>query len=271
MYKASYPPVWRFVLHLTTYPHIFSERWKTLCYHLEFAQKFTLSWPVHDISSTFPCQTCIVSFFHIFCGKVMEQPDFIVLIHTLGINAHILGNYSPALIHPVSSVKRTICMWFSTVWFASTWLFRYPRKPVDNFVEKRRGAFIDAAFNRLHALWAYLSLHDFRLFYPHKPHVLDTRHGYLYPTGISNNMMPKSFSFRFADVRKKTEKNTGTGWKKRHSSRSIWRKGRDLNPRYGVTVYRISSPAHSTTLPPFRILNYKQVELIIIAEIPCIS
>ena len=31
-----------------------------------------------------------------------------------------------------------------------------------------------------------------------------------------------------------------------------WRKGRDSNPRYGITVYRISSPAHSTTLPPFR-------------------
>ena len=50
-----------------------------------------------------------------------------------------------------------------------------------------------------------------------------------------------------------------------------WRKGWDLNPRYGITVYRISSPAHSTTLPPFRILNYRQVELIIIAEILFIS
>lgn len=33
----------------------------------------------------------------------------------------------------------------------------------------------------------------------------------------------------------------------------FWRKGWDLNPRYGITVYRISSPAHSTTLPPFRV------------------
>jgi hypothetical protein len=32
----------------------------------------------------------------------------------------------------------------------------------------------------------------------------------------------------------------------------FWRKGRDSNPRYGETVHRISSPAHSTTLPPFR-------------------
>src|SRR5690606_16103675 len=32
----------------------------------------------------------------------------------------------------------------------------------------------------------------------------------------------------------------------------FWRKGRDSNPRYGKPVYRISSPAHSTTLPPFR-------------------
>lgn len=30
-----------------------------------------------------------------------------------------------------------------------------------------------------------------------------------------------------------------------------WRKEWDLNPRYGITVYRISSPAHSTTLPSF--------------------
>src|SRR5215468_4196573 len=30
-----------------------------------------------------------------------------------------------------------------------------------------------------------------------------------------------------------------------------WRKGWDSNPRYGITVYRISSPAHSTSLPPF--------------------
>ena len=32
---------------------------------------------------------------------------------------------------------------------------------------------------------------------------------------------------------------------------AFWRKGRDSNPRYGRPVYRISSPAHSTTLPPF--------------------
>jgi hypothetical protein len=31
----------------------------------------------------------------------------------------------------------------------------------------------------------------------------------------------------------------------------FWRKGWDSNPRYGITVHRISSPAHSTTLPPF--------------------
>ncbi len=35
-------------------------------------------------------------------------------------------------------------------------------------------------------------------------------------------------------------------------ARESWRKGWDLNPRYGITVYRISSPAHSTSLPPFR-------------------
>ena len=34
-----------------------------------------------------------------------------------------------------------------------------------------------------------------------------------------------------------------------------WRKGWDSNPRYGITVYRISSPAHSTTLPPFRLFE----------------
>ena len=34
----------------------------------------------------------------------------------------------------------------------------------------------------------------------------------------------------------------------------LWRKEWDLNPRYGITVYRISSPAHSTTLPSFRSL-----------------
>ena len=32
----------------------------------------------------------------------------------------------------------------------------------------------------------------------------------------------------------------------------FWRKEWDLNPRYGITVYRISSPAHSTSLPSFR-------------------
>ena len=31
-----------------------------------------------------------------------------------------------------------------------------------------------------------------------------------------------------------------------------WRRERDSNPRYGITVYRISSPAHSTTLPSLR-------------------
>src|SRR4051812_17179600 len=29
-----------------------------------------------------------------------------------------------------------------------------------------------------------------------------------------------------------------------------WRSRWDSNPRYGITVHRISSPAHSTTLPP---------------------
>ncbi len=33
---------------------------------------------------------------------------------------------------------------------------------------------------------------------------------------------------------------------------SDWRKGWDSNPRYSKTVNRISNPAHSTTLPPFR-------------------
>src|SRR3990167_7504188 len=31
-----------------------------------------------------------------------------------------------------------------------------------------------------------------------------------------------------------------------------WRRGRDSNPRYGVTVRLISSQVHSTTLPPLR-------------------
>gem|GEM_PF-3509913 len=33
---------------------------------------------------------------------------------------------------------------------------------------------------------------------------------------------------------------------------SVWRKGWDSNPRYRRPVHRISNPAHSTTLPPFR-------------------
>src|SRR5689334_11888637 len=32
-----------------------------------------------------------------------------------------------------------------------------------------------------------------------------------------------------------------------------WRSRWDSNPRYGITVHRISSPAHSTTLPPLLI------------------
>lgn len=39
----------------------------------------------------------------------------------------------------------------------------------------------------------------------------------------------------------------------RGSEFGLWRKGWDSNPRYGITVYRISSPAHSTSLPPFRV------------------
>ena len=31
-----------------------------------------------------------------------------------------------------------------------------------------------------------------------------------------------------------------------------WRRGWDSNPRYGITVCRISSPVQSTTLPPLR-------------------
>src|SRR5690348_1009988 len=31
-----------------------------------------------------------------------------------------------------------------------------------------------------------------------------------------------------------------------------WRRGWDSNPRYGITVNRISNPAHSTTLPPLQ-------------------
>src|SRR4249920_760948 len=33
----------------------------------------------------------------------------------------------------------------------------------------------------------------------------------------------------------------------------VWRSRWDSNPRYGITVHRISSPAHSTTLPPLLI------------------
>src|SRR5690606_41582701 len=43
---------------------------------------------------------------------------------------------------------------------------------------------------------------------------------------------------------------TGASW--RRGCGEAWRKGWDSNPRYGLTVHRISSPAHSTTLPPFR-------------------
>ena len=35
-----------------------------------------------------------------------------------------------------------------------------------------------------------------------------------------------------------------------------WRRGRDSNPRYGVTVRLISSQVHSTTLPPLRLLPH---------------
>ena len=38
--------------------------------------------------------------------------------------------------------------------------------------------------------------------------------------------------------------------KPRRAGFLYWRSKRDSNPRYGITVYRISSPAHSTTLPP---------------------
>jgi hypothetical protein len=31
-----------------------------------------------------------------------------------------------------------------------------------------------------------------------------------------------------------------------------WRKGRDSNPRYGISVCRLSRAVHSTTLPPFQ-------------------
>lgn len=40
----------------------------------------------------------------------------------------------------------------------------------------------------------------------------------------------------------------------------LWRKVRDSNPRYPKGVYRISSPAHSVTLPTFligcKVINY---------------
>ena len=50
---------------------------------------------------------------------------------------------------------------------------------------------------------------------------------------------------------------------KRRSSGSLginWRKGWDSNPRYGITVYRISSPAHSTSLPPFRVERRRTIQ-----------
>ncbi len=34
---------------------------------------------------------------------------------------------------------------------------------------------------------------------------------------------------------------------------TIWRKGRDSNPRYSHPVYSLSRTAHSTTLTPFRV------------------
>ena len=41
--------------------------------------------------------------------------------------------------------------------------------------------------------------------------------------------------------------------KNAHKGRSrFWRRGWDSNPRYGITVNRISNPAHSTTLPPLQ-------------------
>jgi hypothetical protein len=38
-----------------------------------------------------------------------------------------------------------------------------------------------------------------------------------------------------------------------------WRRGWDSNPRYGITVNRISNPAHSTTLPPLRIYSHTRI------------
>ncbi len=53
-----------------------------------------------------------------------------------------------------------------------------------------------------------------------------------------------------SDRRKRRTPNSQTV---RGSELGLWRKGWDSNPRYGITVYRISSPAHSTSLPPFRV------------------
>ncbi len=53
-----------------------------------------------------------------------------------------------------------------------------------------------------------------------------------------------AFSYKLLKIKKKPDDQKSSG-------SSSWRKGRDSNPRYGITVYRISSPAHSTTLPPF--------------------
>lgn len=38
---------------------------------------------------------------------------------------------------------------------------------------------------------------------------------------------------------------------------TIWRKGRDSNPRYSHPVYSLSRTAHSTTLTPFRVSVHK--------------
>ena len=188
-------------------------------------------------------------------------------------HSHLSQSFARHIIHPAFSVKYAICVRIQTGCYTTPWHFRYPRKPVDNLVEKSCRAFIDAAFNRLPCFWAHISLHDFRLFYARKIPVLTIRPDSCIScwyrtesdkrkrlawiaihqkTVIISDRAEISLSSVVVQtmtqiMRKQNNK------KKRHCSRSIWRKGRDLNPRYGVTVYRISSPAHSTTLPPFRI------------------
>ena len=60
----------------------------------------------------------------------------------------------------------------------------------------------------------------------------------------------KRFAYAKASCGRHTSQNLSLWTKSTCSFSEVWRRGRDLNPRYLFGVYRISSPARSTTLPP---------------------